>query len=485
MTFSTFTFFAFAAACFAFYWSLPSRRTQNLLLLVASYVFYGWWDPRFCVLILLSSAVDYGVGLGLERSSDAHARRRKWLLATSVVMNIGMLATFKYFDFFAESLAEAAGNLGWRLDPPTSSLVLPVGISFYTFQTLGYTIDVYRRRLRATSDPLDYFTYVAFFPQLVAGPIERGGRLLPQFARPREFDYALSVDGARLLLWGFVQKAALADNLATIVDACYGSACRGPMAMIATACFAFQIYWDFAGYSNMAIGTARLFGFTLSRNFAYPYFSRSMGEFWRRWHITLSTWFRDYVYVPLGGSRRGPVRVACNVLLTFALSGLWHGPAWTFVVWGLLNGLLTLPSILYVGRDARRGLDDIAGTRHLLPSPAVLARMLGTFVLACIGWVFFRSQSLEQATGILTAIARDLFDPIAWGEMSAHADYLRGFLPLAATVVFLEWLTRRHDHPLVVGRWPRPLRWLLYSVLLWGTLYLMPEDPHRFIYFQF
>ena len=477
MTFTTLTFLVFTAACFVGYWALGGLRRQNWLLLVASYAFYGWWDWRYCGLIAASTAVDYLVARRLE-----HGRHRRGLLAVSIASNLGMLAVFKYYGFFAESLAQAAGSLGIAVHLPTLSLLLPVGISFYTFQTLGTTIDVYRGRSPACRDPVAYAAYVAFFPQLVAGPIERGERLLPQFTTPRRFDPDQARAGLRQALWGFVQKVALADNLATVVDGCYEGTCQGPMVVASTVAFAFQIYWDFAGYSNMAIGVAKLFGVTLSRNFARPYFSRSIGEFWRRWHISLSTWFRDYVYIPLGGRRHGRARQVVAVLCTFLASGLWHGASWTYVVWGALHGVAALPSVLGARRGHRGPEFDVSG---LLPSVSDAARMLLTFSVVCVGWLFFRAHDLAHAAELITIVARDLGAARAWSAAAFGADYLRGMAALVGMVMLLEWVHRDREHALAVEAWPRPARWCVYSVLLWGTLYLMPAEPVRFVYFQF
>lgn len=473
MTFTTLTFVAFAAAVCVGYWLIGDRRRQNLLLVVVSYVFYGWWDWRLGGLIAASTAVDYLVARAIDDRRD----HRRALLWVSVVANLGLLGVFKYYGFFVDSLVAAAATFGVDLQAPTLRLVLPVGISFYTFQTLGTTIDVYRGQLRACRDPIDYAAYVAFFPQLVAGPIERGARMLPQFAQPRRFDADAARGGLRQALWGFVQKVALADNLATVVDDGYGGRCSGPMALVATVAFALQIYWDFAGYSNIAVGTARLFGFNLTRNFDNPYFSRSLAEFWRRWHITLSTWFRDYVYLPLGGNRRGRPWQALAVVATFTLSGLWHGASWNFVIWGAGSGILAVPSIL----RGRPGATDDAHWRGV----ADVAQMIATFGLVCVGWVFFRAADLPRALAILGAIARESFDAPAWSALAADGDHLRGMSALAAIVLMLEWLTRRHAHVLVLPGWPRPLRWALYTVLVWSTLYLTREDPTQFVYFQF
>ena len=334
MVFSTITFFLFLGLVWSGYWAIGRRRPQNVLLILASYAFYSWWDYLFCALMLASSVVDYAAGLGLARTTRP-AGRRAWL-GMSLAVNLGMLGFFKYFNFFADSLREAAAMVGVQLDPITLSVVLPVGISFYTFQTLGYTIDVYRGRAQACRDAVDYFAYVSFFPQLVAGPIERATNLLGQFAKPRHLTRDHAVDGCRQILWGLTKKMLLADNLAPIVELAYQnpSGTSGPLLLFGTVCFAFQIYCDFSGYTDIARGTARLFGFELMRNFACPYFSRNVGEFWRRWHISLSTWFRDYVYIPLGGNHARRGRRAFNVMVTFCLSGLWHGASWNFVVWG-------------------------------------------------------------------------------------------------------------------------------------------------------
>lgn len=477
MTFTTLTFLVFTAVAFCVYWALGRRRWQNAFLVVASYVFYGWWNWRFCTLIAISTAVDYA----LARRMDSGGRSGA-LLAVSVVANLGMLGVFKYYDFFAASLVASASTVGLSLHLPTLALVLPVGISFYTFQTLGTTIDVYRGRLRACRDPLAYAAYVSFFPQLVAGPIERGADLLPQFTSARRFDPAMARAGLRQGLWGFVQKVVLADNLAELVDGCYEGSCGGPLLTAATVAFAFQIYWDFAGYSNIAIGTAKLLGFSLRRNFARPYFSRSIAEFWRRWHISLSTWFRDYVYVPLGGGRRGRARQAVAVVITFLVSGLWHGAAWTFVAWGALHAVAALPSVL--GRRDRRGRtpDFDPG---VLPRPMDALRMLVTFTVVCVGWVFFRAHDLSHALSILGTIATDSWRGGAGAVAAFGPDYLQGMAALVGLAVFVEWLLRNREHPLEELPWPRPLRWALYSGLVWVTLYLMPAEPVGFVYFQF
>ncbi|MFO7561031.1 MAG: MBOAT family protein [Enhygromyxa sp.] len=477
MTFTTLTFALFLALVFALYWSAPGRRGQNLVLLISSYVFYGWWDPRFCALLLGSSLVDFYVARALTRGTG---RRRQILLALSCTLNLGLLALFKYYSFFVESLAVALASLGLQPGLPSLTLILPVGISFYTFQTLGYTIDVYRRETAASERLLDYLAYVALFPQLVAGPIERAGRLLPQLSRARSFDEAQARDGAKQMLWGFSKKIILADHLGAFVDQIYAGSivhASGPVLIVATVCFAFQIYCDFSAYSDIAIGSARLLGINLVRNFAHPYFSRSLGEFWRRWHMSLSTWFRDYVYIPLGGSRHGRARYWLSLMLTFTLSGLWHGANWTFVLWGAGNGLL-------VGLGSLRSAPERASSRERVGLGG-LAAMLGTFGLICLTWVLFRAEDLPQAMGVYAAMLVDLPRASGWAELRVHQEFLAAFGPVLAAFVMVEWLTRDAPHPLGLERCPRALRWAIYTALLWATVYLMPPEPESFIYFQF
>lgn len=484
MTFTTLTFALFLVLVFALYWSARGVRGQNWILVVASYAFYGWWDPRFCLLLLASSLVDYGVGRALG-SADA-VRRRKALVAVSCVANLGVLAVFKYYGFFVESLVETAASVGVTVRAPTLAIILPVGISFYTFQTLGYTIDVYRRELEPERDVATYLAYVSLFPQLVAGPIERAGRLLPQLRRARVFDEASARDGAKQMLWGFAKKIVLADHLGEFVDQVYGSPevhASGPTLALATVAFAFQIYCDFSAYSDIAIGTARLFGVDLVRNFAFPYFSRSVGEFWRRWHISLSTWFRDYVYVPLGGSRRGRGRLWLSLMATFTLSGLWHGANWTFVIWGAVNGLLVGLSIR--PGASKRGPDDRPPDLLTAEGLRALPAMLGTFALVCSTWVLFRAVDLPQAMGIFARVATDVWRPAAWSELRYHGEFLAAFGPIVLGFVVVEWRTRDAPHPLRLPSWPRPLRWALYTAIAWVTIYLMPDSASAFLYFQF
>jgi alginate O-acetyltransferase complex protein AlgI len=484
VTFSSLTFLIFFAVVFTAYWALGRRRPQNVLLLIASYVFYGWWDWRFAGLMLASSLADYSFGLAIHWSQKP--LYRKLLLVATLVANLSLLGFFKYFNFFAESFAVAAGSMGWQVGDLTLNIILPVGISFYTFQSLSYTIDIYRKQLAPTKNVVDYLAFVSFFPQLVAGPIERAADLLPQFGVDRKFNATIAADGLRQMLWGLFKKLAVADRLATIVEPAFANPGNysGPFLLLATICFAFQIYCDFSGYSDMAVGVGKQFGIRLSRNFAYPYFSRSLREFWRRWHISLSTWFRDYVYYPLGGNRTQNWKHRRNLIVTFLVSGIWHGAAWTFVAWGALHGLMVavLPA-------ASAQENEPPGGSRLIPRPIDVLRMAWTFALVCALWVFFRAASFADAQLIWQTMAVDLFNPAKYGP---SIESLRGiesvkltFLALALLLT-IEWLGRRHEHPLMIGNWPRGLRWTAYTAMLWGTVLFIPTAAGKnFIYFDF
>lgn len=483
MLFNSLDFAVFFPLVFLLYWAFFQGRLtrRNLFLIAASYLFYGWWDWRFLFLIMFSTAVDYLVGLRLGREEDA--RRRKMLLWTSVGVNIGFLGFFKYYNFFVENFVAAFSFLGMEFSPATLSVVLPVGISFYTFQTLSYTIDVYKGKLEPTGDWIAYAAYVSFFPQLVAGPIERATNLLPQFQSPRRFAYPAAVDGLRQILWGFFQKVVIADNCAVYVNEIFASSSghSGSTLVLGAVLFAFQIYGDFAGYSNIAIGTARLFGFDLMQNFAFPYFSRDIAEFWRRWHISLSTWFRDYLYIPLGGSRVGDWRKVRNTFVIFVVSGFWHGAAWTFIAWGALNALYFLP--LFLAERNRKYL-EVAAHDRVLPSLSELWSMAVTFGLTCLGWIFFRAESIAHALSYIGGI----FSPslltlprVPAGDVGIAAVGL-----LVGGMLLVEWFGRRDLHALqtVATGWPRVLRWgFYYAIVLLLIHYAGPQQ--EFIYFQF
>jgi len=477
LLFNSIEFLLFLPTVFGLYWFVlsSSTRWQNLLILVASYVFYGWWDWRFLGLIALSTIVDYGVGIAL--AGARHTAGRRLLLLTSLATNLGLLGVFKYFNFFVDSWVSAWASLGVEMHPVTMQIILPVGISFYTFQTLSYTIDIYRKRIEPSRDLVSFAAFVAFFPQLVAGPIERASNLLPQFLRPRSFSYADSTEGLRQILWGMFKKVVIADQLAIHVDFIFANyqALPGEILLLGTVFFAFQIYCDFSGYSDIAIGTARLFGFRLMVNFRYPYFARDIGEFWRRWHISLSTWFRDYLYIPLGGSRGSKLLTLRNIVIVFVVSGFWHGANWTFIAWGLLHAMYFLPFIL---SDSHRSyLDDAAGGKGL-PSLREFGAIMLTFLATSIAWVFFRAPSLEQAAGYLAGLVQN-----GAGFNAGTAAYLPS-LAMILALVCVEWNYRTREFPLSRPDWPKPLRMLIYFGLFYWIV-ITSKKTAEFIYFQF
>jgi len=481
MLFNSLEFALFLPLVFLAYWYLFAKnlRAQNFFVLAASYFFYGWWDWRFLSLIAFSSLVDYFVGVNLGKEQDKK-RRKMWLVA-SILVNLGFLGFFKYYNFFVQSFVDSFSLLGRDFDPFTLSIILPVGISFYTFQTLSYSIDVYKGKLEPTRDMLAFFAFVSFFPQLVAGPIERATNLLPQFYKERTFNYAKAVDGMRQILWGLFKKIVIADNCARYVNEIFGNyeAFSGSTLLLGAVLFAFQIYGDFSGYSDIAIGTARLFGFDLMRNFAFPYFSRDIAEFWRRWHISLSTWFRDYVYIPLGGSRGSMKLKIRNTFVVFLVSGFWHGANWTFLAWGAIHALLFLPLLL--SNKNRTYLDNVAENRFL-PSFKESGQMLLTFLLVTLAWVFFRSPSIAESYSYIERII--LFSP---GRMVSP--YVVFPLAFIALLLGVEWLQRRRQHGLEITniRWLKSsvIRYALYLGLSTLILVSMPNEAQDFIYFQF
>jgi len=423
MLFNSLQFGIFFIIVFTLYLALK-HRLQNRLLLVASYVFYGCWDWRFLSLIWISTIIDYVCGLKLDQSQNQHLRKR--FLMISIVANLGMLGVFKYFNFFADSFRDLASTVGWQVDPVTLSVVLPVGISFYTFQTMSYTIDVYRREMKATNQFWDYALYVAFFPQLVAGPIERAKRLLPQVLSPRKLEWEKIKSGLVLFGWGLFKKVVIADNMARIVNAVYsqGEGVAGSHVWIATYAFAVQIYADFSGYSDMARGLAKMLGFDLMVNFNLPYFAKNPSDFWRRWHISLSTWLRDYLYIPLGGNRKGRFKTSLNMMITMVLGGLWHGAAWTFVIWGFLHGLM-----LGVHRWAQ-GI-----SLFKVPDNNVVWSVIRIFVmfqLVCLGWLFFRAESLSQAILFIQALGTN------WNYNWETLQWVREFLFFASPLIIVQ-----------------------------------------------
>jgi D-alanyl-lipoteichoic acid acyltransferase DltB (MBOAT superfamily) len=490
MTFTTITFALFFIIVFGVYWSIRSKTCQNAFLLASSYIFYGWWDYRFCGLLLLTSLVDYTAARLLETA--AAPRHRRMLLLTSLISNLGMLGFFKYFDFFAANFRSLLNSLGFDASPFTLNVILPVGISFYTFQSLNYTIDVYRRELKPSSNLIEFLAFVSYFPHLVAGPINRAKDLLTQIETARRFDPEQAVDGCRQMLWGAVKKVLIADNLAAIVEAAYNKPGQhsGPQLAFATVCFALQIYCDFSGYSDIALGCSNVLGIRLMRNFAYPYFSQSLAEFWHRWHISLSTWFRDYLYIPLGGNRRGAWRRTANLMITFFLSGLWHGAAWHYVVWGTINGagLAMETTAACLRRDPPRS------DRKVLIF-AKVARVLATFSFICIGWVFFRANSVSDAFYILHRIATMSYSAANWTPLLSSLRDHPVILIGAAGFMTVEWIRRKYSHPLVFARdriqspWVSGgftvFRWAVYTLLVFALCQYGPFRGREFIYFQF
>ncbi|PYR26820.1 MAG: hypothetical protein DMF98_07850 [Acidobacteria bacterium] len=476
MVFTSLTFIVFYVIVFALYWPL-GKVGQNRLIVLSGLVFYGSWDWRFAVLLLCTTGVDFGVGLVLEKEEDER-KRRAWLLL-SLVTNLGALAFFKYFNFFSDSFARFSALFGLHPSTATLSVVLPMGISFYTFQALSYTIDVYRRELDAVHDPVRYFGFILFFPHLVAGPIVRARNLLGQFTGRRMFNLETAPDALRQILWGFFIKVVIADNLAEVVAQSYDhiGSTSGWQLLYATVCFAIQIYCDFAGYTHIAIGSARLLGIELMRNFAYPYFSRSIPEFWGRWHISLSTWFRHYLYVPLGGNRVTHRRWLLNILLVFLVSGFWHGANWTFIVWGLLHGVLYL---VYsrAWPDSQRLAVQTPGGTSFVPSISSLLQIAMTFFLTCVAWVFFRAPSVTDGLVILRKIVSDVV------TTAPRFTYKHAALWIVL-LLGIEWIQRRHANPLHLERFPRPVRWSLYYAFATTIFMFAPLHYTPFIYFQF
>ena len=478
MLFNTLDFAIFLPIVFILYWFVTKRnlKVQNLLIVIASYFFYGWWSKRFLVLILFSTVLDYFVGRFLSNSNEKF--KRKLMLVLSLVVNLGFLGYFKYYNFFLDNFIAAFSLFGEEIQPNTLNIILPVGISFYTFQTLSYSIDVYRRKLEPTKDFIAFAAFVSFFPQLVAGPIERATNLLPQFYKKRKFDYTQAIDGMRQILWGLFKKVVIADNCAQYADMIFNNYTEysGGYLILGAIFFAFQIYGDFSGYSDIAIGTARLFGFNLKKNFAFPYFSRDMAEFWRRWHISLSTWFRDYLYIPLGGSKGGIWKKIRNIFIIFVVSGFWHGANWTFIIWGALNAIYFIPLLLT--KTNRINTDDVAQGKFL-PSIKEFLSMLLTFTLVVLAWVFFRSPSVSDAFAFLNGIFT--FEQVAFPPKLPLAIFILIFIQ-----IFVEWIQRSKQHGLEMNseNIPRIFRWLIYLILSMLVLAYLGKGT-TFIYFQF
>ena len=512
MLFNSFEFAIFLPIVFLLYWfvfdyALSKCKSQllwqNLFVVVASYIFYGWWDWRFLILIAITTLLSFLSGIGIEYAPTQ--RGKKAVMIANIIVNLGILGIYKYYDFFATQFARL---FGIESDFLLLHLILPVGISFYTFQALSYSIDVYRKQIQPTHDIVAFTAFLSFFPQLVAGPIERATNLLPQFQKKRSFDYATAVDGMRQILWGLFKKIVVADNCATYVDTVFAdiSSQSGSTLVLAAVLFTFQIYGDFSGYSDIAIGTAKLFGIKLMRNFNVPYFSRDIAEFWRRWHISLTTWFRDYVYIPLGGSRpnipeairrRGDKALEArytkwiavrNTFVIFLLSGFWHGANWTFVLWGAYHALLFVPLLLL--NKNRRYRDTVAtitlpdGTikTKLLPSLKETGQMLLTFALAVFGWIIFRAQDIGLFGEVISTICSDSLLSVPFLKTRSF------YIPLFINIMILlgvEWQNRTESHGLAKISEKRYIRHIVYYILLFIMIYAQPTSDATFIYFQF
>jgi D-alanyl-lipoteichoic acid acyltransferase DltB (MBOAT superfamily) len=485
MLFNSLDYLIFLPITFILYWQVFHKlQYQNLLVVIASYIFYGWWNRTFLLLIAFTTFCSYLSGIGIEKArkvneSKSGVKWDRWIAVANILVNLIVLAVYKYFNFFAENFVDMCEAIGLHPSRVTLQLVLPVGISFYTFQALSYTIDVYKRKLQPTRDVVAFFAFISFFPQLVAGPIERATNLLPQFLQPRSFDYEQAVDGLRQILWGLFKKVMVADMCAMGVDGIWDhyTTLGGLTLWWGAFLFTVQIYGDFSGYSDIAIGTAKLFGIRLMRNFAFPYFSRNIAEFWRRWHISLTTWFRDYLYIPLGGSRCVKWKVMRNTMIIFLVSGFWHGANWTFVLWGAYHALLFFP-LLLMGKN--RKYTDVVAEGRRWPRRKEFFQMGCTFLLAMWGWVIFRSTDIYQCADYFARMC---------SSFSFQMEYLSPKVLITVPLMFVaEWLNRDKQHGLQFNYQgalaKRGLRWALYLSLFMAVI-LFHGNHTDFIYFQF
>lgn len=481
MLFNSLQFAGFFVIVFALYWLAGTGRLrlQNLLLVVASYYFYCCWDWRFGLLLAFSTVLDFYSAQAIATS----VRHKKTWLYTAIIINLGLLAFFKYYNFFIGSAAQLLESIGFNANVYLLSVVLPVGISFYTFHGLSYVIDVYKGRIAPTTNIVNYSLFVSFFPLLVAGPIERATHLLPQIQKPRVFDYSVAVIGMRQILWGLIKKLIIADNCAHFVNQIFANYQHLPASNLVFGAFlfSFQIYGDFSGYTDIASGVSKLLGFNLLKNFNYPYFSRDIAEFWRRWHISLTSWFKDYLYIPLGGSRGSRAQTIRNVFIIFLVSGLWHGANFTFIVWGLLHTVYFLPLLL---AGTNRKNTAVAAQGKSLPTIRELISIVATFSLVTFGWIFFRSKTLHDAFGFCNGLfSSSLFSMPQFD----NKPYALTVLLLVLAFIMAEWLGRENDFAIekTAVTWPRPLRWLFYCIMIFLLVLFMSFSEVPFIYFQF
>ncbi len=487
MLFNSTDFAVFLPVVFILYWAASPQKLklQNLILLLASYFFYACWDWRFLFLLLFSTTLDYFTGIKIGESNNS-SNRKFWLLL-SITINLGLLGFFKYYNFFVDSFATFLALLGLKANTYTLRIILPVGISFYTFHGLSYILDIYNKKIKAEYQFTDYAVFVSFFPLLVAGPIERATHLLPQIKQNRSFTHTTVVDGLRQILWGLFKKIVIADNCATISNEIFNNSTQysGSTLALGAFFFAVQIYGDFSGYSDIAIGTARLFGINLLRNFAFPYFSRDIAEFWRRWHISLSSWFRDYLYIPLGGSRGSVGESILNTFLIFIISGFWHGANWTFIFWGALHAVYFLPLLL---RQKNRIYLNTIAEGKLWPSLKESWNMATTFCLTTVAWIFFRSERVSQAIDYCKRLFLGLLNKASYAESYNFLYWRSDFYLLLVIALFfaVEWIGREQQHALQkIGlKWPQPMRYALYYILI-VMLFYYGGKPEQFIYFQF
>ncbi|MBF4493689.1 MBOAT family protein [Flavobacterium sp. MR2016-29] len=482
MLFNSINFAIFLPIVFFLYWFATNKslKIQNILLLISSYFFYACWDWRFLFLLIFSTFLDYFTGIKMSESKTKTAKKFWFWLSISI--NLGFLGLFKYYNFFVESFAHAISNFGLHVNPWTLNVILPIGISFYTFHGLSYVIDIYKGRIKAEKNIVDYSVFVSFFPLLVAGPIERATHLLPQIQKKRIFDYEKAVDGLKQILWGLFKKIVIADQCAQHVNTIFNNSAEysGSTLLLGAVFFSFQIYGDFSGYSDIAIGVARLFGIDLLKNFAFPYFSRDIAEFWRRWHISLSTWFRDYLYIPLGGSKGGMWIKVRNTFIIFLVSGFWHGANWTFIVWGFLNALYIMPSIIF--NTNRNNLDIVAQGKYL-PTVKEIFQIALTFSLTVFAWIFFRANNITHALSYIAEIfSSSLFSfPRYDGDDSKKQLFILLFV-----FMLIEWLGREEQFALAkLGvKWTSPLRYALYYIII-VAIFVFSGEKQQFIYFQF
>lgn len=480
MIFNSIDFAIFLPIIYILYWFVTKRSLtiQNILLLVASYFFYAYWDPRFLLLLVFSTFLDYFTGIRMHDSRNVFWKKTWFWI--SIIVNVGFLGVFKYYNFFAESFAELLNGFGLHVNVWSLKIILPVGISFYTFHGLSYVIDIYKERIKPERNFVDYAVFVSFFPLLVAGPIERATHLLPQIQKKREFNYSKSIDGLRQILWGLFKKVVVADGCAEWSNMIFNDtgSYDGSTLFLGAIFFTFQIYCDFSGYSDIALGTARLFGIELLRNFSFPYFSRDIAEFWRRWHISLTTWFRDYLYIPLGGSKGGTWMKIRNTFIIFLVSGFWHGANWTFIVWGALNAFYFLPLML---TNSNRNNLEIVAQGKWFPTVREIVGMVSTFLMAVFGWIFFRSNDLTHAFSFIGKMfTTNFFKAPKIPELA----YLSIFFIIF--MLFVEWIGRESNYAL--ERIDKikfvPFRWVFYSLLIVCIIVLSGKEQ-EFIYFQF